>query len=199
MPSTSKNSRGIIQIIVIIGVLILGIAAFGGAYLLSQRETVSPQTSGASGGRSLVTPVPIPQLPASPLPTLAPALTQEPEFEEGTTATGWKYSGYRDVIVTPSASADKKYLYLDFESENFSEVASISYTLLYKASGLSQSAKATFAPSGTQKIRKEIFLGVCSSGVCTAYTSPANFELTVQSTRDDSEVVYEQTLTKTSL
>jgi hypothetical protein len=208
--------EGIAPIIIILVVLALGAAAIVGAYAITSGGSTKPERAEAGSrqltGYTLPTQVPLVdqgKIIITPKPSPV-SETKTVKEESGVTLAGWKYVGLRDVMVYPSFSVTKKYIYVDFERESFSDVASIYYNLNYNmgVSGVVSGVEATFDPAkGEQKvasngnvyIRKELYLGACSKGVCTVDENPRNFRLVVKTKRISNGVSYHQTLTKASL
>lgn len=213
-----KFQSGIAPIIIIIIVVVLGASAIAGGYAISSGRSTKPEGA-AAGSRQLsdfqvpaqVPPAGVPGAehaanPERPSPTPQGAgLVKE---ESGTTATGWSYSGFRDVIATPSFSADKRYVMVEMERKNFNNVALISCDLKYRdVKNLAHEVRGTIIPAnekigtktnGNMYVKEELFLGACSKGVCTDHSGPNTFELTITTTRTGSGQTYQQVLKKAS-
>lgn len=142
--------------------------------------------------------------PATPTPTPKTS-TKSVKSETGTTSTGWEYTGFRDVVVVPTARSDKKAIYVDFIREDFDDLNPIYYNLTYDTdeSETQRGISANFDASSetiqgyldkVPYVRVELVLGTCSKGVCNYYNNPRNFELIVKTQAKGSSKEYEQTL-----
>lgn len=210
-----NTKKGAIPIYLALVILVIGgVLAVGTAYLVSNRKTVEKSSAAFKtplptqvgiGNNNLKTPKPTPF--PTPTSTPNPGLVQT---ETGTTANGWSYTGYRDVLVDVVTSSDKHTLYIDFEHKNFNTIASITYKLTYtKTDGTSVGVEGTIKPAseklltkanGNKYTRKEISLSSCSQSVCTFHENNIKYILVVKTQRVSSEgTTYEQRLTKASL
>lgn len=155
--------------------------------------------------------------PAEPTPKPAPTsslITPQPldpaASVSGVTRTGWMFAGTSTVDVVPNFSTDRRTLYIDFESNNFDQVATVSFVLNYDTASqttprgvIGSFAPATTAITGKNRnkpfIRRLITMGTCSQNVCSYDSSPNNFNLVVTVELDDATTIYTRTLTKAAL
>jgi hypothetical protein len=157
---------------------------------------------------------PAPESEPKPVPTaslITPAAPPDPlASASGVTRTGWVFSGTSLVDTIPNFSTDRRTLYIDFESNNFSQVASVSFVLNYDTASqtIPRGVIGSFDPAATPVtgknrgkpfIRRLITLGTCSQNVCTYDTTPHNFNLVVTTELTDATTTYTRTLTLTNL
>ena len=204
--SVNSNQKGIATIAIIIGIVVIAILGISTAFLVNNLTSDDPATQAdPSLASNKDVNLPTPKITLKPLPTTSQEqagsdTTPTLKSETGTTSTGWKYTGVREVTVIPSFSSDGKTLYIDFQRTTFNNIASITYELTYYTG--SNSTKrvdgGTFDPSGDPdgSIRKQIVLGTCSKGVCTYYDNTHDYSLLVKSKRIGSNILSTQTLTK---
>lgn len=105
--------------------------------------------------------------------------------------TIWQTTGDTGVVdVIPYVKADKKGLFVDFESRNFKNVDYIYFNLNYNTNeeGTKRGVEGYFYPriselkpyGGAQYIRKEFTFGTCSKNVCKYDRGVRDVKLTVK-------------------
>lgn len=72
--------------------------------------------------------------------------------------------------VTVRKSKPSHSLVLSFG--NLGNVAKVTYEVQYTGSGKPQGIVGSFVPSGQTSDSRDVYLGTCSSGVCTPHISP---------------------------
>ncbi len=154
--------------------------------LKPKRTTPSPSPSATPPATPKATKDSSPP-PAAPEPDPLPPTSSEPLH----TTPGWSYSGTGGVDVTVTPNSSKNTLFVDFESDSFTNISSIEYLLTYDAtsSGPARGVQGTISspslltPTGKYDnrpyIRRSITLGTCSRKACTYDLTPQNFKLTV--------------------
>ncbi len=65
---------------------------------------------------------------------------------------------------------------------NLSQAARVSYTLSYKANGMSQGVVGSIAVAGQATDSRDLYFGTCSKGVCTPHYGIQNASLLVTTT-----------------
>lgn len=200
----------------LIGGAVIILIAVAGSVIVVSRSILSSASAPVPAPQPIqVIPLRQPATPSAvpantPLPPVVSSPSARPvsPVASNTMIGSWTVTGSGSVSVTPSFSADKKSLNLDFQSSSFSTVTSISYTLAYAADpSVSQVIKGTITPAsetpttnGSQStIRKAVVLGTCSGTSCTYDTNPRNFNLKVIVKANNGLTVYLITLTLTSI
>jgi len=122
---------------------------------------------------------------------------------------GWFYTSSGGVTAIPYPFVSRQMFYVDFEAASFTNVTSIYFNLNYDTDlgGTQRGVETTFVPTtdqitgydttnhGWPYIRRQLFLGTCSRGVCNYDPNPRNFRLTVTSTYKDG-TKYTEVLTQ---
>lgn len=63
---------------------------------------------------------------------------------------------------------------------NLKGIKSVSYTLFYQANGVGQGVVGTLTPGKKTALSKDLYLGTCSSKVCTKHKNIKNLQLEVK-------------------
>lgn len=198
------EKRGGVPVSIIVFFLIGfgAIATIGSAMLLSNSKTTAPENSLAA---------PIDKTP-KPNSTPDPNRNKPTDIvkrESGTTANGWTFSGFRDVLVDVVNNSVSNEVIIEFSRSDFSNIASIYYNFKYldKSVNIERAVESTIAPENETiiktetgyVIRKRVYLGACSKNVCTPYSDVSSFQLSVVVKRNSETKTYEQLLSKNTL
>lgn len=180
-------------IAVAVGGVIVTTAVVGQSFL-SKASSPTP----APAPQIIRIPAPAPQNIASP--TAVPTEISEPVVapSEPITVNGWIVTGSSLMTIAPQFALDKKSLIVDFQSNNYSRVNNVEYSLTYTADPqIVQLVKDNFVPLSTAT-RKTIPLGTCSGASCIYDTNPRGFTLRVLVKSNNSLSVNLVTLTYAS-
>lgn len=79
-------------------------------------------------------------------------------------------------VVSAKLRSDRRALIVNFK--NLSQVKSLSYTLSYKAGGISQGVVGTITPK-TDTAKRELLFGTCSKNVCRYHKNIKEMKLVV--------------------
>lgn len=97
---------------------------------------------------------------------LSPAYAAKVRVRGGSTtvrrAAGVSYVTVRKSVPTHS---------LKILFSNLGKVTKVSYTLQYTANGTPQGIVGSFTPTGQTSDTRDVYLGTCSSGVCTPHVN----------------------------
>lgn len=195
----------------LIGLSIVVLVAVVGSVVVVGRSILS------SASTTVASPSATPQMlpfrqPATPsaFPSITPIATDAGQTSIPTSTTGgWSVTGSGDVTVVPNFGTNNKSLDVDFQSQNFSKIPSISYTLSYTADpAVSRVIKGTVTPASesvfnqgtiSPYIRKTIALGTCSGANCVYDTNSRSFNLKVIVKTNGGLKAYLITLTRANL
>lgn len=65
---------------------------------------------------------------------------------------------------------------------NLGSVSKVTYEVQYTSVGRSQGIVGSFSPTGQTSDTRDVYLGTCSSGVCTPHASPTKITVVVRVT-----------------
>lgn len=197
IPDNIKKYLIIGIVVLAIGGVVTSVAVVGNS-LLSKATSPAP----APAPQIVRIPTPAPQNIASPAAVSAeiPVSETPPVINpsEPVTTNGWIITGSSLVTVAPQFASDKKSLIVDFQSNNYSQINNVEYSLTYTADPqIVQLIKNNFVPLSAAT-RKSIPLGTCSGTNCVYDANPRGFTLRVLVKSNNSLSINLVTLTYAS-
>ncbi|MCL4390066.1 MAG: hypothetical protein M1484_03945 [Patescibacteria group bacterium] len=178
--------RGFSSVIAVALVAALGVASLLFIFLVARSGPGTTQSQATPIVTDTLPPVaPITQAtpaaqPIAPTPIPVASVAAGPSVTNNNIATVTNLTPDAFTVQT-MLSTDRTTFVIDFSSQDWSGISTITYTLSYDTTSAASGRviSGTFTPSSVLSNRKTLTLGTCSQGVCTYDIYPHNFRLTV--------------------
>lgn len=93
------------------------------------------------------------------------------------------FKNFKNIKIDGDYKKNKNLVKLEFS--NLKSVKKVVYTLIYVRNGIEDGVTDSFTPNGKNTVKKEVFLGTCSSTTCVIHDKVTKITLEVTGEYND--------------